>query len=148
MRRVLLAAALCAVALSGCDSLRHLFRMPTNNDPVVIILNGKIHAVDPDPLQFTNKGQEKVIIWSLEDDAFRAGFRFADATKGIKIERQTNGPPQDIGREFTGHEVLGQGKKFRVKNKHSDEGTYKYSVRIIDPNGNEQLLDPFIVNGR
>lgn len=146
MKRVLLAAALCALALSGCDSLRRAFGMPTDSRPTVTIANGRVSSVTPEPLTFPNDRRTVVIIWELDEAALRAGFRFA-AGNGISIDRQVEGPPRDTRQEFPERAQVDGGKQFRVLNRNSGAGRYKYSITILDPSGRElPPFDPFIVN--
>ncbi len=133
MKRVLLAAALCVLALAGCDTFRGWMGMPTNDKPVVKVINGQI-SVSPDPLEFARGRRDVVIIWTLDDSA--TGFRFADAD-GIRVEK-----PQ---REFDNARVIGNGRQFQVINRNTMPGTYKYTINLIGPNG-RVALDPTIVN--
>lgn len=147
MKRVLLAAALCALALSGCDTMKGWFGMPSNDKPVVVIENGRVARVNPDPLEFRREQGTVVITWTLEDAAFAAGFRFAGPGKGVKIDRQEQGPPRDIAVEFSDAAVIARGQKFQLKNRNSGKGTFKYSVTVVAPDGRElPPFDPRIVN--
>lgn len=131
MKRVLFAAALFALALSGCDTMRGWFGMGTNEKPVVTVTNGRID-VSPEPLEFRGRG-EVVITWKLDDSA--AGFQFT--SDGIRIE--------DRKGEFVDFRVTPNGKQFQVKNKNTVAGTYKYTIHLRGPNG-PVVLDPTIIN--
>ena len=148
MKRILLAVSLCALVLSGCDTMRGWFGMPTNDKPIVSVTNGQV-SVSPDPLEFPGDRQAVVIVWSLDEAAVNAGFTFAGARKGVKIERQVDGIPKDIAREFDQDMVIGNGKKYQLRNRNTGAGKYKYSITVVAPGGRElPPLDPFIVNDR
>jgi hypothetical protein len=143
MKRVLLAAALCALALSACDTLRARLEMPTNEKPVVNVVNGVI-SVDPDPLRFRRDHGAVVIIWEI---AASEQIRFADdgiTIDGEFVDGQLRKGPSD---EFVEFKKLGDGRKFQVRNKNSRKGSYKYTVKLLGP-GDRPLppFDPAIVN--
>ena len=144
MKRVLLAAALCALALSGCDTLRERLGMGTNQKPVVSVVNGRI-SVDPDPLTFTRQHGTVTIIWRLDD----ASLTFVPDS-GIRIDGEViPGRPLDRRQtEVVDCRVVGDGKQFQCLNKNSRKGTYKYTVRIRRADGTVIEQDPSIVNAQ
>lgn len=151
MRRVVLAAALCALALSGCDSLRALFGMPTNDKPEVSVQAGRI-SVDPKHLHFRNAHGAVVITWKLDDATARAGFRFPD--NGIVIDGEVTDGSRDVrpGLPLRPQNEIIECRKlndhvFQCKNKNSRVGIYKYTIRLLDSRGTPlEPLDPLIVN--
>lgn len=135
MKRILLAAALCALVLSGCETLCKLCAMPTNDKPVVTVTNGQI-AVSPDPIVFEKSRGAVVITWKLDAPE---GWRFANPARGgIRIN--------DNKGQFEAFEVLGGGKHFQVRNKNTVPGRYKYTITLIGPDDKERAHDPVIIN--
>ena len=147
MKKQILVVALAVLALFGCTSLFPPEKTMASPDrPLVTIANGQVSRVDPDPLTFRPEQKNVVIIWELDEVALRAGFRFAPA-RGISIDRQVEGQPRDLAQEFPERAQVPGGKQFRVLNKNSGGGKYKYSIVIVDPAGRElPPFDPFIVN--
>lgn len=141
MKRVLLAAALCAVVLSGCDTLRRWMGMPTNDKPSVTIVNG-LPSVDPDPLEFRNHQGNVTIVWHLEDSTARF------VSDGIRIDgEEVPGRPRDPRQtEIVDCRVVGDGRKFQCQNKNSRPGKYKYTIRVRLADGRVVEKDPSIVN--
>lgn len=151
MKRFLLVAALCVLALSGCDTLRGFFGMPTNENPVVSVTNNQI-SVSPDPLLFTRPGNVQ-ITWTLDPSAVAAGFRFSDPGRGIRIdgERVSGQPPvptPESRGQFERAELLGPARdryRLHFKNNRPGRHEYKYTIILIGPNG-EISKDPAIIN--
>lgn len=142
MKRVLLATALCALALSGCDTLRERLGMGTNQKPVVSLISGQI-SVDPEPLKFARDQRNVTIIWRLDD----ASLRFVPDS-GVRIDAEvTPGrPPDPRQQEVVDCRVVGDGRQFQCLNKNSRPGTYKYTVRVRRSDGTVVEKDPSIVN--
>jgi hypothetical protein len=150
MKRFLLAAALCVLTLSGCDTLRGFFGMPTNENPVVSVTNNQI-SVSPDPLMFTRPGSVQ-ITWTLDPSAVAAGFRFAGPGRGIRIEgEKINDRPVDTPEsrgQFERQDLPGPaGDRYRLQFKNNRKGLheYKYTIILTGPNG-EISKDPAIIN--
>jgi hypothetical protein len=141
MKRVLLATALCAFALSGCDTLRRWMGMPSNDKPTVTIVNG-LPSVDPEPLEFPRHRRNVTIVWHLDD----ATARFV--SDGIRIDGEVvpGRPPDPRQTEVVDCRVVGNGSKFQCKNKNSRPGTYKYTIRVRLADGRVVEKDPSIVN--
>ena len=98
-KKQILVVALAVLALFGCTSLFPPEKTMASPDrPLVIIANGQVSRVDPDPLTFRPEQKNVVIIWELDEAALRAGFRFAPA-RGISIDRQVEGQPRDLAQE-------------------------------------------------
>lgn len=143
MKRVLVTAALTALALSGCQLLREKLGMPTSERPAVSVVNGQI-VVDPEPLTFRPHQRNVTIIWRVQDP-----FQF-DRDRGITIDGEVapGRPPDPRQTEIINCRPGANGKQFMCLNKNAVPGkTYKYTVRLIGPNGSRFERDPFIVNG-
>jgi hypothetical protein len=147
MKRNLFAAALCALALSACDVLRGGLGMPTHERPVVTISNGVI-SVDPNPLRFARGHGNVNIIWKVET----AGHRFA--ARGIVIDGEVSDGSRDVRPgvplkpqdEIVDCRPLGN-DQFQCLNKNRRPGIFKYTIRVIGPDGRElPPLDPAIIN--
>jgi hypothetical protein len=142
MKRLLWLAALCVLALSGCDILRGAFNMPTNEKPVVTVVNNEIF-VDPEPLRFTPEQRNVTIIWRLQDSA----LRFAD--NGVRIDGEVVAGGRPVAQnEIVDCRVVGDGRQFMCLNKNTRPGKYKYTVRVRLANGSIVEKDPTIFNDR
>ena len=150
MKRVLWLAALCVLALSGCDSLRGAFGMPTNDRPVVLLANGQI-SVDPPTLNFRNSQGAIPVRWKLDAPA---GAKFAD--NGIVFEGEVTDGTREVRRnlslnrqqtEIVDCRIQPGGREFMCLNRNTRPGVYKYTVNLIAPDGTRlPPLDPMLVN--
>jgi hypothetical protein len=131
----LLAIFLAALALIGLFRLRRgTLDMPTNEKPVVNVVNGAV-SVDPDPLRFRRDRGAVVIVWEI---ASSEPWRFVEG-KGIDVK--------DPGGEFEDARVIADGRKFQIKNKNSIRRTYKYAITVRNTaTGQTVTLDPAIIN--
>jgi hypothetical protein len=149
MKRLLFAIAIFALAISACDVLRGGLGMPTNDKPVVTVSSSGTITVDPDPLRFERRHGVVVITWELADNSpFRFKGPEPGRPAGIHIDREEGKPGRDdrhIDAEFSGGQVIANGRKFQLTNRVSRGGTYKYSIRLVGPGG-EVKLDPAIIN--
>lgn len=146
MKRVLL-AVLIGVGLSGCVSFNRFFDIPSNQTPVVAVVNGEIREVTPDPLRFSNDQGRLTIYWQAQ-----AGYRFS-AKNGISIDGERIGgaggkldPMQnEIVECQPAREDL---TEFSCVNRNSRPGIYKYTVRMETTEGKPlKPFDPSIYNG-
>jgi len=153
MRKILLAAALVAIALAGCSTPTSYDRtaMDIFANAVVRVVNNRIE-VSPDPILVTRPGVAK-ITWTLDASAVAAGFRFADVNRGIKIERGSRierdargGPPKavDSATEFEQPNSLGTQFTLVFRNSRPGRHEYKYSITLEGPT--TLTIDPMIVN--
>lgn len=150
MKRVLLLAALCVLALSGCDVLRGAFGMPTNDRPVVKLVGSQV-SVDPPTLHFRSSQGAVPIRWTLDGPA---GAKFAD--DGIVIEGEVTDGTREVRpnlplnrqqREVVDCRIQPGGRDFMCLNRNTRPGVYKYTVKLIAPDGTRlPPLDPMLVN--
>lgn len=150
MKRIVLVAALCVLALSGCGSFPGRVGMPIQANAVVSVTNSQI-SVSPDPLLFTQPGPVE-ITWTLDPSAVAAGFKFSDTGRGIRIEgEKINDRPVDTPEsrgQFERPEVLGAARdRYRLHFVNNRRGLheYKYTIFLTGPNG-EISRDPAIIN--
>ncbi len=147
MKRILL-AVLIGVGLSGCTSFNRFFDIPSNQTPVVTVVNGEIRQVTPDPLRFSNDRGRLTIYWQA-----LAGYRFS-AKNGISIDGERIGGA--VGRvDPTQNEIVEcrpareDLTEFSCVNRNSRPGTYKYTVNLETVEGKPlKPFDPSIINGR
>lgn len=146
MKRILL-AVLIGVGLSGCTSFNRYFDLPSNETPVVAVVNGEVKNVTPDPLHFSNDQGRLTIYWQAQ-----AGYRFA-AKNGISIDGErmdgADGRPNPTQNEIVecrpAREDL---TEFSCVNRNSRPGKYKYTVRMETMEGKPlKPFDPTIING-
>lgn len=97
----------------------------------VTITNNAITVV-PDPLPM-GKADNQVIEWTIKTD----NWAFPD--NGIVINSDPNG-------QFSGAGVTGNGKKYTVHDKNTDNNRYQYTVNVTDGTSPPLSLDPTIVN--
>ena len=88
-------------------------------------------SVSPEPLIFVGRG-EKHIEWQISPSS---PWSFV-ANRGINVNLK--------GKEFEDVNV-GGGKKYKLKNKNTTPGTYKYDINLTDGK-NSCNLDPTIMN--
>ena len=88
-------------------------------------------SVSPEPLVFAGRG-EKHIEWQISPSS---PWSFV-AKRGIDINLKD--------KEFDDVDVKG-GKKYKLKNKNTKAGTYKYDINLTDGK-NSCNLDPTIMN--
>lgn len=147
MKRLLLVASLCVLGLSGCAQFNRIFNIASDETPVVLIVNGEVEEVAPDPLRF-NKAQGRVVIyWQAP-----SGYRFA-AKNGIFIDGELIGGPR--GKlEPTQNEIVECGAanaertEFSCVNRNSRRGIFKYTVNMESNDGKPlKPFDPSIYNG-
>ncbi|MGZ8255961.1 MAG: hypothetical protein ACXWVT_13990, partial [Burkholderiaceae bacterium] len=128
MKRILV-ALLVGVGLSGCTAFNRFFDIPSNETPVVVVLNGEVKEVTPDPLRFNNKQGRVTIYWQA-----KTGYRFS-AKNGISIDGEriggAGGRPDPTQNEIVecrpAREDL---TEFSCVNRNSRPGIYKYTVRM------------------
>lgn len=146
MKRVLL-ALLIGAGLSGCAPFNRFFNIASNETPVVVVANGEVKEVTPDPLRFSNDQGRVTIYWQAP-----TGYRFAAKT-GIFINGELIGGAR--GKlEPTQNEVVECGpanaerSEFFCVNRNSRPGTYKYTVNLETADGKPlKPFDPTIING-
>ena len=147
MKRLLL-AVLIGVALSGCAQFNRIFNIASNETPLVVVANGEVKEVTPDPLRFSNERGKVTIYWQAP-----SGYRFS-AKNGIFINGELIGGPR--GKlEPNQNEVVECGpanaerSEFSCFNRNSRPGTYKYTVNLETAEGKPlKPFDPSIINGR
>lgn len=146
MKRVLL-AVLIGVGLSGCTPFKRFFDVPSNETPVVVVANGVVTAVDPDPLRFSNEQGQVTIYWQTP-----TGYRFA-ARNGIFIDGLQSGgqggKPDPSQNEVVECRPANTAlTEFSCVNRNSKPGTYKYTVNLETVDGKPlKPFDPTIING-
>jgi hypothetical protein len=70
MKRILLVAALGVLVLSGCVPFNRIFNIASNETPLVVVVNGEVKEVTPDPLRFNNSQGRVTIYWQAETPEF------------------------------------------------------------------------------
>ena len=148
MKRILLVAALGILVLSGCVPFNRFFDIASDQTPVVVVANGEVTGVTPDPLRFNNSQGRVTIYWQAA-----RGYRFA-TKNGIFVDGERIGGPR--GRtESNQTEIVECGPanaertEFSCVNRNSRPGTYKYTVNLETVDGKPlKPLDPSIINGR
>ena len=146
MKRILL-AVLIGVGLSGCTYFNRFFNIPSNETPLVVVVNGEVKEVTPEPLRFNNAQGRVTIYWQAP-----TGYRFA-AKNGIVINGERIGGP-DGRLDPAQNEIVECGparedrSEFSCVNRNSRPGIYKYTVSMETVDGKPlKPFDPSIYNG-
>lgn len=143
MKRILVVAALAALALSGCAQFYLTLGIPTNETPVVRVGDQQISAVDPEPLRFARGQRDVTITWQF---GLGSGNRFA--ANGITIDGEiTKGDRPVPQTEIVNCRPNDDRTRFTCENRNTRPGRYKYTVRVVTADGKTlPAFDPTIVN--
>ena len=151
MNKKLLAAVLFVVLLAGCSHHHRRgddkYLNPTT--PQVLVEGSRI--VVPNALVFLRGEPAVTITWQLPRDS---KARFAE--NGIVIEGRITdellrGEKVSVVLDPRQTEIVDcrrskDGLEFTCLNKHTQPGSYKYTIRLIDESQKQIALDPAVVN--
>lgn len=144
MKRILL-AVLVGFGLSGCAQFNRIFDIPSNQTPVVVVTNGVVTSVNPEPLRFSKEQGQVTIYWQAP-----TGYRFS-ARSGISVdgEQIPGGKLDPKQNEVVECRPENDARtEFSCVNRNSRPGTYKYTVNLETADGKPlKPFDPSIING-
>ena len=162
MRKAHVIGAICAVLLGGCAHMRGgIPPLEERSRPQVTVGKDGI-VVSPAVLYFLPGEKDVQVVWQLPRDS---RYRFPTEPKNAKeagiviegrlVDRVVRGPdgtatsvalePQKD--EIVKCEVRNLGLEFACLNRHTVPGVYKYTIRLVDPQGRTPLVkDPPFVN--
>lgn len=139
-RLITVLAIFVALGFAGFTSLMAAHHTPPKVTITVEQMGGVATIkADPDRLVLGNPGQRKNIIFMLDSSTYRFPPNAADAIIINQGSDRQFGPPS--------HSQGGNRRVITVRGENSNEKEYKYTIKLIGPNGEELILDPLIKNG-
>jgi hypothetical protein len=139
-------AALAALSLSACHNMppcEDSAAAPNPTKPKVSIVDGGYIVVDQEPMIFGPRQVNVEITWQLPREG---GYRFPrDGITFSDGKERTNLPGSSDG-EITRCHTSENGLQFTCLNRHSKEGTYKYTINVEKDGKRLKPLDPGIHN--
>jgi hypothetical protein len=145
--KILNAIALTSIlGMAGCGMTQPSVKPFVPSGPVAVIVTAqKYLLVDQEPIHV--HGQNVELKWNLDAPP---GYTFPDDGIVITKAYNSNGIEVPVPAGEFNCRVLGAPRRmFQCIDKNSTQGrgmTYKYNVRVLDPNGPALPLDPWINN--
>lgn len=159
MKKSHVIAAICVLLFGGCASIKGVPTFEERSRPQVTVRDGRI-VVSPETLFYFPDERDVQVVWQLPRDS---KYRFPtkpnnSKEEGIVIEgrladrvlRGAAGSDSVVLEkqdEIVKCEVRNGGLEFTCLNRHRVPGVYKYTIRVVDPEGRSPLVrDPPFVN--